>query len=202
MTMGKSTWDLQTHIDTLREWETSHQSYQGFTHFQPRQSLSQGVPMDVDKKKSTTVRAQNLPKLTPQIRDELRKKGACFRCRKPGHMSRECPGPNSTLVSTSSSKMTSNKGKNRREVVEEIDEEKADESEEEEQPKQEKKKVRKAKATSSIASSSCTPIIETDEEEEPPSYQSACVSIMRTLAQFPPTQHSQLADSLADDEGF
>jgi len=78
MTTGKSTWDLQTHIDTLREWETSHQSYQGFTPFQPRQSLSQGVPMDVDKKKSTTVRTQNLPKLTPQIRDELRKKGACF----------------------------------------------------------------------------------------------------------------------------
>jgi len=203
MTMGKSTWDLQTHIDTLREWETSHQSYQGFTPFQPRQSLSQGVPMDVDKKKSTTVRTQNLPKLTPQLRDELRKKGACFRCRKPGHMSRECPGPDSTPISTSSSKTTSGKGKNRREVVEEVDEEKADESEEEEQPKkQERKKVRKAKATPSVASSSRTPIIETDEEEEPPSYQSARASIMRTLAQFPPTQRSQIADSLADDEGF
>jgi len=78
MTMGKSTWDLQTHIDTLREWETSHQSYQGFTPFQSRQSLSQGVPMDIDKKKSTMVCTQNLPKLTPQLRDELRKKGACF----------------------------------------------------------------------------------------------------------------------------
>ena len=156
--------------------------------------------MDVDKKKSTTVRTQNLPKLTPQLRNELRKKGACFRCRKPGHMSRECPGPDSI---TSSSKMTSGKGKNRREVVEEDDEEKAEESEEEEQPrKQEKKRVKKAKATPSIASSSRTPIIETDDEEEPPSYQSACASIMRTLAQFPSTQRSQLADSLADDEGF
>ena len=159
--------------------------------------------MDVDKKKSTMVCTQNLPKLTPQICDELRKKGACFRCRKPGHMSQECPGPDSTPISTSSSKTTSSKGKNRREVAEEDDEEKADESEEEEQPKkQEWKKVRKVKATPSIASSSCTPIIETDEEEEPPSYQSARVSIMRTLAQFPPTQHSQLANSLADDEGF
>src|SRR5882724_6817208 len=140
--------------------------------------------MDVDKKKSTTVRTQNLPKLTPQIRDELRKEGACFRCRKPGHMSRECPGPDLTPVSTSSSKTTSGKGKNRREVVEEDDEEKADESEEEAQPKkQEKKKVRKAKATPSVASSSRTPIIETDDEEEPPSYQSARASIMRTLAQ-------------------
>ena len=156
--------------------------------------------MDVDKKKSTTVRTQNLPKLTAQIRDELRKKGACFRCRKPGHMSRECPGPDSTLISTSSSKTTSGKGKNGREVVEEVDKEKADESEEEEQSK--KKKVRKVKATPSIASSSCTPIIETDEEEEPPSYQSARVSIMKTLTQFPPTQCSQLADSLADDEDF
>src|SRR5882724_203136 len=159
MTMGKSTWNLEKHIEELREWETSHNNYQGFTPFQPKHSSSQGTPMDVDKKKSTTVRTQNLPKLTPQLRNELRKKGACFRCRKPGHMSRECPSPDSTLVSTSSSKTTSNKGKNHREVVEEIDEEKADESEEEEQPKkQEKKKVKKAKATSSIASSSRTPV--------------------------------------------
>jgi len=147
--------------------------------------------MDVDKKKSTTIHTQNLPKLTPQICDELRKKGACFRCRKPGHMSCECPGPDSTPVSTSSSKTTSGKGKNRREVVEEIDEEKAEESEEEEQPKkQERKKTRKAKVTPSVTSSSRTPIVETDEEEDPPSYQSAHISIMRTLAQFPPTQHS------------
>jgi len=153
-------------------------------------------------KESTTVCIQNLPKLTPQIRDELRKKGACFGA---GSVA-ICPrmsGPDSTPISTSSSKTTSGKGKNHREVVEENDEEKAEESEEEEQPKkQERKKVRKVKATPSIASSSRTPIIETDEEEEPPSYQSARVSIMRTLAQFPPTQRSQLADSLADDEGF
>jgi len=108
--------------------------------------------MDVDKKKSTTVRTQNLPKLTPQLRDELRKKGACFRCRKPGHMSCECPGPDSIPSPPPHPKTTSGKGKNRREVVEEVDEEKADESEEEEQPKkQERKKVRKVKATPSIA---------------------------------------------------
>src|SRR5882724_4470302 len=152
MTMGKSTWDLQTHIDTLREWETSHQSYQGFTPFQSRQSLSQGIPMDVDKKKSTTVRTQNLPKLTPQLREELRKKGACFRCRKPGHMSCECPGPDS--ITTSSSKMTSGKGKNRKEVMEEVDDEEIKQSDEEQSKKQEKKRTRKAKVTPSIASSS------------------------------------------------
>jgi len=38
-------------------------------------------------------------------------------------MSHECPSPDSTPISTSSSKTTSSKGKNRREVVEEIDEE-------------------------------------------------------------------------------
>src|SRR5882724_3652429 len=124
--------------------------------------------MDVDKKKSTTVRTQNLPKLTPQIRDELRKKGACFRCRKPGHMSRECPGPDSTPISTYSLKMTSGKGKNSREVVEEIDDEKAEESDKEQQlKKQERKRTRKEKVTPSVASSSRTPMssapTETDE---------------------------------------
>jgi len=122
-------------------------------------------------------------------------------------MSPECPGPDSTPISTSSSKMTSGKGKNRKEVVEEIDDEKAEESDKEEQlKKQEKKKVRKAKVAPSVASSSHAPMStapsETDDEENPPSYQSACVSIMRTLAQFPLTQHSQLTNSLADDEGF
>jgi len=142
--------------------------------------------MDVDKKKSTAVRTQNLPKLTPQIRDELRKKGACFdagslvTCLA---MPRSLTPPFLDLLS----KTTSGKGKNHREVVEEVDDEKAEESEEEEQPKkQERKKVRKAKATPSIASSSRTPIIETDEEEEPPSYQSARVSIMRTLGSISP----------------
>jgi len=76
--MGKATWDLQKHIDELREWESSNNVYQGFTPFQPKHSLSQGTPMDVDRKKSTTVRTQNLPKLTPQLRDKLKKKGACF----------------------------------------------------------------------------------------------------------------------------
>jgi hypothetical protein len=30
--------------------------------------------------------------LTPEEREELRKIGACFRCRKQGHMSKQCPG--------------------------------------------------------------------------------------------------------------
>ncbi|KAF5359918.1 hypothetical protein D9758_013963 [Tetrapyrgos nigripes] len=32
-----------------------------------------------------------LPKLAPEERDRLRKLGACFTCRQPGHMSNECP---------------------------------------------------------------------------------------------------------------
>ncbi|KAF5364476.1 hypothetical protein D9758_010662 [Tetrapyrgos nigripes] len=38
-----------------------------------------------------------LPKLTPEERDQLRKQGACFACRQPGHMSNEClTFPNNT----------------------------------------------------------------------------------------------------------
>jgi len=158
MTMGKATWDLQKHIDELHEWESSHNIYQGFTPFQPKQSLSQGVPMDVDRKKSTMVRTQNLPKLTPQLHEELRKKGACFWCRKPGHMSHECPGPDSTPIATSSSKTTSSKGKNHKEVIEEVDDEGIEGSDEEQLKKQEKKKARKTKVTPSVASSSRTPV--------------------------------------------
>ena len=34
-----------------------------------------------------------LPRLSPELREQLRKEGKCFRCRKTGHMSKECPGP-------------------------------------------------------------------------------------------------------------
>ncbi|KAF5354393.1 hypothetical protein D9758_010795 [Tetrapyrgos nigripes] len=38
-----------------------------------------------------------LPKLTPKESDRLRKLGACFACRQPGHMSNKCPTfPNNT----------------------------------------------------------------------------------------------------------
>ena len=34
---------------------------------------------------------RRLAPLTDKERNELRAKGACFRCRKTGHMSRDCP---------------------------------------------------------------------------------------------------------------
>src|SRR4051794_39097403 len=44
------------------------------------------VPMDLDA----------IGKLTDLERDRLRKTGGCFRCRKPGHLARDCPLPNRT----------------------------------------------------------------------------------------------------------
>jgi Retrotransposon gag protein/Zinc knuckle len=44
------------------------------------------IPMDLD----------SISKLTDAERDRLRKTGGCFRCRKSGHMARDCPLPNRT----------------------------------------------------------------------------------------------------------
>lgn len=40
---------------------------------------------------TTKVRAGNIRRLTREERAELLKIGGCFRCRKPGHMARDCP---------------------------------------------------------------------------------------------------------------
>ena len=45
------------------------------------------VPMELDA----------ISKLTPQERERLRKAGHCFRCRKPGHLARDCSLNNRTL---------------------------------------------------------------------------------------------------------
>ena len=47
-----------------------------------------------DKTASWPAKYKNLPKLTPADREKLRTKGACFRCREPGHIGSEfdkCP---------------------------------------------------------------------------------------------------------------
>jgi hypothetical protein len=46
--------------------------------------------MDVDAAQPFT----HFTKLTEEEKAQLRKRGACFRCRQDGHMSRECPKKN------------------------------------------------------------------------------------------------------------
>ena len=40
--------------------------------------------------RATTTDEVTIKKLTNQERDRLRKSGGCFRCRKPGHLARDC----------------------------------------------------------------------------------------------------------------
>jgi len=201
ITNGKATWTMQEHINQLREWESSHNVYKGFTPFRHSPALSPGVPMDVDKKKSTSIRTQNLPKLTPEERQRCFKEKLCYRCRQPGHSASNCTGQ--TIVTTSTKTTGKDKkGKARKEVVEESKEEETV-SDEEEVIAPKKKKVKKAK-TSSKASSSChppqsPPSSDADNEDDPPSYQAARASIVRSLAHFPPEQRHRLAESISEE---
>ena len=44
--------------------------------------------------------AMDIRALTPEERTRLMKIGGCFRCRKPSHLAKDCPGPNATSTST------------------------------------------------------------------------------------------------------
>jgi hypothetical protein len=61
--------------------------------FGPRRQIQQpshgveNVPMDVDKKTPT----RTYTKLDDRTREDLRRRGACFYCRKEGHMASACP---------------------------------------------------------------------------------------------------------------
>src|SRR5882762_4491979 len=68
-TNGDPLWLLDKHISQLCSWQSAWDTYEGLM---PRQTLSPGVPMDVDCKKLTTVRMQNLPKLTPDEKERMR----------------------------------------------------------------------------------------------------------------------------------
>ena len=157
--------------------------------------------MDVDKKKSTSIRTQNLPKLTPEERQRCFREKLCYRCRQPGHSASNCTGQTTTTTSTKTTGKDK-KGKARKEVVEESKEEEETGSEEEiVVPK--KKKVKKAK-TSSHTSSSCQspqspPSLDADNEGDPLLYQDVRVSIVRSLAQFPPAQRHRLAESISEE---
>lgn len=52
-----------------------------------------GVPMDVDasRRPGASSNFPHVPRLTPMDREILRQQGACFKCRRPGHISRNCP---------------------------------------------------------------------------------------------------------------
>lgn len=70
----------------------------------PAPAQDMGVPMDVDASRNPGALPNYPPltRLTPMEREILRKKGACFRCRGPGHMSANCPnrsGPSALVPS-------------------------------------------------------------------------------------------------------
>jgi hypothetical protein len=54
------------------------------------QDDNRGEPMQIDALQTTSQQVK-LTKLTNEERTHLRSIGACFRCRKQGHMARECP---------------------------------------------------------------------------------------------------------------
>ena len=49
--------------------------------------------MDVDasRRPAASSNFPHVPRLTPMDREILRQQGACFKCRRPGHISRNCP---------------------------------------------------------------------------------------------------------------
>ena len=55
--------------------------------------------MQVD---SANLQQPKLQKLTPEERAKLAKEGRCFRCRKQGHVSRDCPEKNKTPTTQNS----------------------------------------------------------------------------------------------------
>src|SRR5882762_11294692 len=65
---GDPLWSLDKHVSQLRSWQSAWDTYQGLMS---RQTLSPGVLMDIDRKKSTTICTQNLPKLTPDEKERM-----------------------------------------------------------------------------------------------------------------------------------
>ena len=72
-------------------------------HSYSNEDESSGEPMQIDAMRTKTSSTPTLKKLTAEERTHLRSLGACFRCRKTGHLARECP-----TRSTSGSSKNSN----------------------------------------------------------------------------------------------
>jgi Ty3 transposon capsid-like protein/Zinc knuckle len=87
------------------------------SHSHSNEYESGGEPMQIDamrtkSKTPPTTQTPTLKKLTAEERTHLRNIGACFRCRKTGHLSRECPSKPTTSTHGSSSTSGSSKNSN------------------------------------------------------------------------------------------
>ena len=93
-----------------RQQQSSHGTTRSHTSFAPRNhpaahgGAQQSVPMEIgnieskhddgraDSKQMNAMQQHpRVSKLTDAEREQCRKKGLCFRCRRPGHMSNACP---------------------------------------------------------------------------------------------------------------
>jgi hypothetical protein len=73
--------EAQRFADTADTIQFHHFPRRNFENPRPRQDNRGPAPMDVD----------SISRLTDAERERLRKIGGCFRCRKPGHLARDCP---------------------------------------------------------------------------------------------------------------
>lgn len=106
---------IATTYDTIRfATRTPFSQYENTTRspfYNPKNEDNRGEPMQLDNLVLNEIEidalhtkasqsSKQLTKLTAEDRQHLRKLGACFKCRQPGHMARECP----TNTSNASSK--------------------------------------------------------------------------------------------------
>jgi hypothetical protein len=72
--------EAQQSADTADSIQFQHLPRRNFDQPRPRPDYKGPTPMDIDA----------ISKLTDSERERLRKNGGCFRCRKTGHLARDC----------------------------------------------------------------------------------------------------------------